>query len=661
MASSTVTNAKYLDYAGLSTLVINIKTLVDNKIIDAKQVLGGRLGKALTATEVQVGLHTPSGFTVNGSDVTELSSITIPGATTAAAGVMTAADKTKLNGIAAGAQVNQKAFSIVNANGTNLTSTSATDTLTIIQGNGISITPSSNGRAFSIANTYKYTHPDYATSSTSSTSALSSGSKFTTLTGLEYHDDGHLKTIISKEFTLPTLINKIQFSDDGVSEVPNRDTVSVVKAFSTATNIAGQSTATIEYYSVTLPTQKYVDNAIKDKIAEADALIYKGLKTATTGNKIILETDAKCGYLYKAATSGYVCIKGTTDNGAHVEPGDMIIANTDSPTTLAGWDIIERNIDGAVSGPASSTDGYVAVFNGSTGKIIKQGVALTSLSTSGHTHNITANGSGDSEITVNKSNGNLAVTYNISHATHMTSIFGGTATSATADAWGESVTVKVPRLDINTYGHVTAVNEVDYKISIPAKPTHPALDLDTYWGDGTDSHDAYDPDNSTGQSWKIYKGIKSISAGTNIGVSTTNGVATITCSYTYSLPAAATNALGGVKIYGKRTGDISATYGLTTAGRYYGVELDKSNRAFVNVPWTDTKVQSTTVSGGTHYLLGSDNKSNETDYAYKRDNVYITDDEVLACAPSTVITSTASKVITHSDAITVAMINALFA
>lgn len=42
----------------------------------------------------------------------------------------------------------------------------------------------------------------------------------------------------------------------------------------------------------------------------------------------------------------------------------------------------------------------------------------------------------------------------------------------------------------------------------------------------------------------------------------------------------------------------------TTSGRYYAVEMDKDGRAFVNVPWTDTKVNVTLATTTKAYLLG---------------------------------------------------------
>ena len=56
----------------------------------------------------------------------------------------------------------------------------------------------------------------------------------------------------------------------------------------------------------------------------------------------------------------------------------------------------------------------------------------------------------------------------------------------------------------------------------------------------------------------------------------------------YTLPKATVSALGGIKAAGVRTSAITTTQGGTTSGRYYGVELDSTGKAFVNVPWANT-------------------------------------------------------------------------
>jgi hypothetical protein len=73
----------------------------------------------------------------------------------------TTIEKTKLAGIADGAQVNQNAFSRVSVSGqSNVDADSTTDTLTLIAGSNISILTDSTNDAITISNTYLYIHPD---------------------------------------------------------------------------------------------------------------------------------------------------------------------------------------------------------------------------------------------------------------------------------------------------------------------------------------------------------------------------------------------------------------------------------------------------------------------------------------------------------------------
>lgn len=66
---------------------------------------------------------------------------------------------TKLNGIAVGAQTNQNAFSNVKVGTTIVAADNSTDTLEIVAGTNISITPDATNDKVTINNTYSYTHP----------------------------------------------------------------------------------------------------------------------------------------------------------------------------------------------------------------------------------------------------------------------------------------------------------------------------------------------------------------------------------------------------------------------------------------------------------------------------------------------------------------------
>ena len=72
-------------------------------------------------------------------------------ATTSAAGLMSAADKTKLNGIATGAQANQNAFSNIKVGDITVAADTTTDTLELIAGDNVVITPNSTNDTITIA------------------------------------------------------------------------------------------------------------------------------------------------------------------------------------------------------------------------------------------------------------------------------------------------------------------------------------------------------------------------------------------------------------------------------------------------------------------------------------------------------------------------------
>ena len=92
--------------------------------------------------------------------------------------------------------------------------------------------------------------------------------------------------------------------------------------------------------------------------------------------------------------------------------------------------------------------------------------------------------------------------------------------------------------------------------------------------------------------------VTSVTPGTGLR----NGTATtaITGSGTLNLISATTGELGGIKAAAVRTAtNLSLTTGGTTSGRYYGVELDGNNKAFVNVPWTSVSDANIKISDGT--------------------------------------------------------------
>lgn len=99
-------------------------------------------------------------FTVtpsNGTAQTVTITPSIPNATQSSDGLMSATDKTKLDGVATGAEVNQNAFSNVKVGSTTLAADSKTDTLEFVAGTNITLEPTEASDKITISSSYTNT------------------------------------------------------------------------------------------------------------------------------------------------------------------------------------------------------------------------------------------------------------------------------------------------------------------------------------------------------------------------------------------------------------------------------------------------------------------------------------------------------------------------
>jgi hypothetical protein len=113
----------------------------------------------------------------------------------------------------------------------------------------------------------------------------------------------------------------------------------------------------------TLATQKYVLDQIG---GVAGAMVFKDI---VNGDKPLPDKGYKAGWVYEVAEAG-------TYAGQVCENGDMIVCVKDyasGTASNADWAVIQRNLDGIVIGPNSAVDAHIAVFDGATGKLIKDG------------------------------------------------------------------------------------------------------------------------------------------------------------------------------------------------------------------------------------------------------------------------------------------------
>lgn len=126
-----------------------------------------------------------------------------------------------------------------------------------------------------------------------------------------------------------------------------------------------------------IASQKAVKTYADALIAANDAMVFKGVIDCSASPNY---PAANSGWVYKVSVAGK--IGGAS--GIVVEAGDQLLCITDGTvsgnqaTVGANWNVIQANIDGAVTGPASATSGRIATFNGATGKIIQDGGAAIS-------------------------------------------------------------------------------------------------------------------------------------------------------------------------------------------------------------------------------------------------------------------------------------------
>jgi hypothetical protein len=115
-------------------------------------------------------------------------------------------------------------------------------------------------------------------------------------------------------------------------------------------------------------------------------------------------------------------------------------------------------------------------------------------------------------------------------------------------------------------------------------------------------------DGTSSESQTIYVDVKDLvdvyTQGTGISITqgTYNTADKTARSSTINLKTAATSEIGGIKIYKDNTKTVAARTSSITANvtgtnhRYFGVEIDKEDKAFVNVPKTSLNVEATDLS-----------------------------------------------------------------
>lgn len=169
-------------------------------VITSHQDISGKADKTATVSTVAWdSTNSKITKTINGTTTDVVSATTLENAmneaSTSAKGLMSANDKTKLNGVASGAEVNQNAFSNVVYGSTTISADSKTDTLTFAAGNNVQISADATNDKLTIS----AIDTTYSVASSSANGLMSSTDK-SKLDGFQNASNYALKTDITNVY-----------------------------------------------------------------------------------------------------------------------------------------------------------------------------------------------------------------------------------------------------------------------------------------------------------------------------------------------------------------------------------------------------------------------------------------------------------------------------
>lgn len=181
----------------------------------ATSAQGGKADSAIQGVKLN---GASSALTTDSNKVVTIPDAVATGTTGATNGLMTAADKQKLNGIASGAEVNQNAFSNVKVGSTTVSADTKKDTLELVAGGATTITPDATNDKITISSTDKSVtavgnHYTPATDSSAEKDASggtatqlptsSNGTLVQVVTGVQMDAKGHVTGVVSKGLWSP--------------------------------------------------------------------------------------------------------------------------------------------------------------------------------------------------------------------------------------------------------------------------------------------------------------------------------------------------------------------------------------------------------------------------------------------------------------------------
>lgn len=197
-----------------------------------------------------------------------------------------------------------------------------------------------------------------------------------------------------------------------------------------------------------IPTAKAVYNITNKLLGANDAMVFKGVLAATSSG--IYTPAADAGHTYKVSAAGKI-------NGINVQVGDMLICTTDTTaqatssnysTINANWNVIQANIDGALTKSGTYTNNHVLVADGTGGAVKDSGFTIGKSVPADAKFTDTAHGhaAGAGITLTGSTSGGLSGTTIIAHA----------ATSSQGSV-NNSGRTYIQDITLDEFGHITGI------------------------------------------------------------------------------------------------------------------------------------------------------------------------------------------------------------
>lgn len=479
--------------------------------------------------------------------------------------------KSKLDGIASGAQVNQNAFSNITDGTTTIAADSTTDTLTLTAGSNISLALDATNDKVTIS----ATNTTYGAAG-SSLGLVKSGGDVTISSGtITVNDDSHNHVISNVDGLQNALDAKVDLSE--------------YETFKTNVNTLLDS-----------------DDETLDQMSEIVAY--------TKNNKGLIDsiTTSKQDKITGAATT--ITSSDLTANRVLISDGNGKVAASSSITTteLGYLDGTTSNIQTQITAAKNTADAKLAAAD-ITVTVTGTGNAITAASY-------------DDKGTITLTKGATFNNYSLPTAS---STLGGVKTTSTVTSASGYTAVpiidgipyykNVTKTDVtNALGYTPPTTNTQYTAGTGLSLSNGAFSVKTgYTNSGKNYKVQADSSGNlyVNVPWTDSTPVTSVFGRTG-AVTLTKGDVTTALGYTpptsnTTYSAATYSTLGLVKPAYTSTGAASLTTTAatntttptiaaktTTSGRYYAVEADKNGVLFVNVPWSDTNTHAVSSVAG---------------------------------------------------------------